>query len=487
LEKALNTNKDALNGATFQMINSKEIRSAEADRTVHVKDIPLYAKSETIKNYFSKHGKIDRFSMTTAGPWQQAYVVYEKGTRLERLHTNTWSVNIMDFSVRIYPVTLAKEIREEREAYCLKLSGLPRGTTHLDLKDLLEETNAKACFIPRSRTTYKNLNYAFIYYDSDDAALKAFEKSFKLRNDRLFWTAPGYPHCYICGDPNHKTNKCTNKKSADPARQQFNNLYQRFKPAQYRARAPPTREQFINNQTQQYTRLPNQRDHQSHQRYMNNKQQSRSYAETAAFNTYQNNTSMHERNRCPPQQKETTNNNSTPTQPGQKEILHPGSGPSKVNPNTIEERFCKIFHNLDLIRKEIQDIKAQTKLIQDELTIVKGVQSEHEQRINNLEYKNDSARHEQELGQMGNFSQFNPDPQNQDQGYGHPGNGYYSEPRHVKRQRNNEFIDEDDESYLPAEVHIMQLQERNEKVENRLEEVMQLLQQIQGTVVPPSV
>src|SRR3989337_3386603 len=44
LNKATPTNKDALPGATFVIVNSKEIRSAEADRTVHVRDIPLYAK-----------------------------------------------------------------------------------------------------------------------------------------------------------------------------------------------------------------------------------------------------------------------------------------------------------------------------------------------------------------------------------------------------------------------------------------------------------
>ena len=68
IKKAIQTNKDALPSATFILVNSKETRSAEADRTVHVRDIPLYAKSETLKNFFSKFGKIDRFSMMTVDP-----------------------------------------------------------------------------------------------------------------------------------------------------------------------------------------------------------------------------------------------------------------------------------------------------------------------------------------------------------------------------------------------------------------------------------
>src|SRR6266511_1999158 len=113
LNKAIQTNKDALPGATFNIVNSKKIRSAEADRTVHVRDISLYAKSETLKNFFSKFEKIDRFSMTTVGPWQQAFIVYAQGTSLEALNTDMWAVNIIDFSCRIALMNLSKEQRDE--------------------------------------------------------------------------------------------------------------------------------------------------------------------------------------------------------------------------------------------------------------------------------------------------------------------------------------------------------------------------------------
>ena len=248
LDKAINTNKSALPDATFNRINSKEIRSAEADHTVHVRDIPLYAKSETIKNFFAKFGKIVRFSMTTVGPWQQAFIVYEKGTSLDRLNVNIWSVDIMDFSCRTALMTLPKDARDEREAFVMKLTGLPRGTTHLDLKDIIKETNARTCFIPRSRTTYKNLNYAFVAFENDDDALKAFEKIFKIKSNRLYWTIPGQQHCYVCGDPTHKTNGCTNRRTPNASKAQFNNLYERYKPAQYRTRVPPPRDQTFNYQ-----------------------------------------------------------------------------------------------------------------------------------------------------------------------------------------------------------------------------------------------
>ena len=53
LDKAIQTNKPTLPNATFIKINSKENRLAEADQTVHVRDIPLYAKSKTIKSFFN--------------------------------------------------------------------------------------------------------------------------------------------------------------------------------------------------------------------------------------------------------------------------------------------------------------------------------------------------------------------------------------------------------------------------------------------------
>src|SRR3989337_1096592 len=184
LNKATQTNKDALPGATFVIVNSKEIRSAEADRTVHVRDIPLYAKSETIKNFFTKFDTIDRFSMTTVGPWQQAFIVYKQGTSLERLNTNIWAVSIMDFSCRVALMTLPREHRDERDSYSMKLTGLPRGTTHLDLKDIIQETKAMTCF--------------FLSFESDEITLEAFNKIYKIKGNRLYWTAPHLQHCYIC-------------------------------------------------------------------------------------------------------------------------------------------------------------------------------------------------------------------------------------------------------------------------------------------------
>ena len=115
----------------------------------------------------------------------------------------------------------------------MKLTGLPQGTTHLDLKDIIQETKAMTFFIPRSRTSYKNLNYAFLSFESDEIALEAFNKIYKIKGNRLYWTAPHLQHCYICGDPSHKSQQYTNKKGPNKVKSQYDQLYNKYKPAQY--------------------------------------------------------------------------------------------------------------------------------------------------------------------------------------------------------------------------------------------------------------
>src|SRR3989337_2221148 len=385
LNKATQTNKDALPRATFVIVNSKEIRSAEADRTVHVRDIPLYAKSEPINNFFTKFGVIDRFSMTTVGPWQQAFIVYQQGTSLERLNTNIWAVSIMDFSCRVSLMTLPREHRDERDAYSMKLTGLPRGTTHLDLKDVIQETKAMTCFIPRSRTAYKNLNYAFLSFESDEIALEAFNKIYKIKGNRLYWTAPHLSHCYICGDPSHKSQQCTNKKGPNKVKSQYDQLYNKFKPAQYRARAPPPppRDQnFRYENNNSYNNAHNnQKDKQNQQRFYQNQQQSRSYADTTRQRN-PNNTSMHEQ---PPSRNNNNNNNNIKNHSSEQNRDNNRQSQHTKTPQSDEEKFNRIFHILTEVRKDISEVQRKTKSLQDDINNLRLMYNEVDVRLGNLE------------------------------------------------------------------------------------------------------
>jgi len=59
-------------------------------------------------------------------------VVYKDSFTIQQLKTSLWSLNILDFSVRVHPLNLFKEDFDDREVYALKLTGLLFDTTQHD-------------------------------------------------------------------------------------------------------------------------------------------------------------------------------------------------------------------------------------------------------------------------------------------------------------------------------------------------------------------
>src|SRR6266508_2425249 len=245
LRKAAELLQSKFSQATVVIGNSKFDRQAEADRTAVIRDIPLFCNSETIKQYFAQFGDITRFSMTTTGMWQRAYVVYKDAFTISQLKSDVWSLDIIDFSVRVHPLNLSKEDYEDREAYSLKLTSLPFSTTQNDLRQIIEDTQAKSCYIPRNNHTYKNLPLAILSFDCDDRAHIAYEKNFSLKGRKLYWNLPGIPNCRTCGNPDHVTKKCPLKQQRRP--NPYSQLYDKYKPAQYRPRFPSGSRSFQSN------------------------------------------------------------------------------------------------------------------------------------------------------------------------------------------------------------------------------------------------
>jgi len=88
LQKASDLLKSKFTTMSITIGNSKHDHQAEADRTAVIRDILLFCRSETIKQYFTKYGEITRFLMTTLGLWQRAYVVYKDLTTIQQLKTS---------------------------------------------------------------------------------------------------------------------------------------------------------------------------------------------------------------------------------------------------------------------------------------------------------------------------------------------------------------------------------------------------------------
>ncbi|CAI2184072.1 4292_t:CDS:2, partial [Funneliformis geosporum] len=62
---------------------------------------------------------------------------------------NTWSILLMEFSVRIEPTNINEIQTALRQQFELKLTGFSFNITQLDLFDFLIQIKAKSCFIPR--------------------------------------------------------------------------------------------------------------------------------------------------------------------------------------------------------------------------------------------------------------------------------------------------------------------------------------------------
>jgi hypothetical protein len=253
LSKMIDAKISDFKSQNFVIINSKEQREKEKDRTIRVTDIPLNVKSEDIKNFFENEGNITRFSMITRGVWQSAYIVYDDPRSIKAFYDHVWSIQILDFRARVYPLDLSDEQLEHRNAFSCKLTGLPFNTSANDLQEIISQSKAKSCFIPRSTINYRPMNYAFLQFNSARDVEKAIQHQIKLNGQVLYWCPALETHCRRCGDPSHKSSQC--KATNYRRNQRFTKLYDRFKPAQYRPRfnyrrspdaAPQKQQQHVN-------------------------------------------------------------------------------------------------------------------------------------------------------------------------------------------------------------------------------------------------
>ncbi len=288
LLKMIEKPHESLNGKKFKAINLKSERSNETGRTLKIIDIPLYVKSDVIKEYFAKKGTITRFSMITRGPWQQAYVVFEDRNIIQPFYFDQWSIQIMDFNVRVSPTDLSDDYQTLRKEFCCKLTGLPFNTTAQDLASVVTQSKAKTCFIPRTRNGYKPHRFAYLQFASAKDLADAIKQQYKLNNYTLYWILPDLLHCFKCGNPDHDSSKCTQEKKST---NQYRKLYDRFRPAQYRPRP-----NFINKKSNSPTQSHKSNTQSSHSLNKNNK--SISYADAAKQHNIKNGTakggSMHD-------------------------------------------------------------------------------------------------------------------------------------------------------------------------------------------------
>ncbi|GET04392.1 hypothetical protein GLOIN_2v1786507 [Rhizophagus clarus] len=171
--------------------NQEEIDN-EKERTIQVFDIPLYTEKKTIQNSFNANS-VQRF--------------YHK-----------WSHFIGKEYVRVTPILLSEEQRDQRKQHSLRLSGLPIGTTAINLRPILDEMNAMTCFIPRNPFHYKPFTYAYVNFKNEEDKEIAKKKKFSIKQGKidkpLFISDPNIKRniCNNCGNPDHLYAGCNIKK-----------------------------------------------------------------------------------------------------------------------------------------------------------------------------------------------------------------------------------------------------------------------------------
>ncbi len=74
--------------------------NAEKERTIQVLDIPLKISTASVRTAFSKYGEIQKLTLRTKGPFQQAFITYQRKDSIAPFYVKVWSVYMMRHALR---------------------------------------------------------------------------------------------------------------------------------------------------------------------------------------------------------------------------------------------------------------------------------------------------------------------------------------------------------------------------------------------------
>src|SRR5208282_4192339 len=175
---------------------------------------------------------------------QQAFIRFTDNNSVQPFYDEKWSTLILKDSVRVLPLGLTADARDARRAFVIKLTALPPKTTAHDIIDILQETKAQTCFIPRKMGTYNSCNYAYLSFRSEELLENAISIEYFYGNRELFWTPESQHTCHYCGSPDHLVTACpirNEKKDISQSKKfqdnKLNKLYNKYRPAQHKKRS----------------------------------------------------------------------------------------------------------------------------------------------------------------------------------------------------------------------------------------------------------
>ena len=150
-------------------------------RSIRVTEIPLHFSEDDLHNHFSTYGSISRLSLDTKGIWQVAVITFDRADSIMGFY-ESWGTILFKHLLRVYPLDLPNDQYELRKKFIVKLTGLPRGTTVIDLLDIIDAVQAKTCVIPKTGGNYTNRPFAYLTFASESDLNEALKTSYALAN-----------------------------------------------------------------------------------------------------------------------------------------------------------------------------------------------------------------------------------------------------------------------------------------------------------------
>jgi RNA recognition motif. (a.k.a. RRM, RBD, or RNP domain) len=255
------------------------------NRTVVIRDLPLNMDKEVLKKKMEQYGegKVTDIKTKVTGPWLTAHVAFESEKSVGTL-SNIWSIVYMKDFCRMAPANVTAEEIEQRNRFTAKLTNLPFGITAFDLKEIIEKTNAKICFIPRTRDKYARLRYAFVSFETENELLTAVqgEDQYIIKGQKLRWVEPDKKTCHKCGSPAHLVIDCEEREASYQRKQklaQFRKVYTRYRVPNYRK----ITQGYVNNQRNGYANNPDNNYYDNTDQLENPRNNNREYENTNDF------------------------------------------------------------------------------------------------------------------------------------------------------------------------------------------------------------
>jgi len=182
------------------------------------------------------NNNITDMKVRVQGPYMVATVTFEKEEALAAFN-NQWSLVYLKDLCRIEPANITKEERERRMMHTLKLSNLPFAITAYDLKEVIEQTRAKTCVLPRTRGNYTRQRYAYVNFENNEDMVRAINQQFEIKGCKLYWVEAEKKVCHKCGSSDHLIKDCSEREQSmlyKQRRAQFSKIYTRFRVPNYR-------------------------------------------------------------------------------------------------------------------------------------------------------------------------------------------------------------------------------------------------------------